>query len=215
MGFTTNNAFDYAEYQKNYQSNWWNIPFHVIEYVIFISSFLLSIHSCLMAHGLLLPHSHYQVIPSSFCEFLLIYIHISLLLPLLFFILPSFLSCFLAFLLSFSLPPIILILHFLRHYFFLFFRYSVLLVFHSPIHFLIWLILIAVTYAVRTPLGMGWGLQIGAELTEVLLILSSDSAVDAFKSRAQVLTIIPYWYLHFYLYLYSYFCLHSYLCHIV
>ena len=34
--------------------------------------------------------------------------------------------------------------------------------------------------------GMGWGLQIGAELTEVLLILSSDSAVDAFKSRAQV-----------------------------
>ena len=35
-------------------------------------------------------------------------------------------------------------------------------------------------------LGMGWGLQIGAELTEVLLILSSDSAVDAFKSRAQV-----------------------------
>lgn len=36
-------------------------------------------------------------------------------------------------------------------------------------------------------LGMGWGLQIGAELTEVLLILSSDSAVDAFKSRAQVM----------------------------
>ena len=34
---------------------------------------------------------------------------------------------------------------------------------------------------------MGWGLQIGAELTEVLLILSSDSAVDAFKSRAQVM----------------------------
>ena len=70
--------------------------------MIFISSFLLSIHSCLMAHGLLLPHSHYQVIPSSSCEFLLIYIHISLLLPLLFFILPSFLSCFLAF---FFPPP--------------------------------------------------------------------------------------------------------------
>jgi Las17-binding protein actin regulator len=37
---------------------------------------------------------------------------------------------------------------------------------------------------------MGWGLQIGAELTEVLLILSSDSAVDAFKSRAQVIDVL-------------------------
>ena len=37
---------------------------------------------------------------------------------------------------------------------------------------------------------MGWGLQIGAELTEVLLILSSDSAVDAFKSRAQVMHLL-------------------------
>jgi SH3 domain-containing YSC84-like protein 1 len=34
--------------------------------------------------------------------------------------------------------------------------------------------------------GVGWGLQIGAELTDVMLILSSDSAVNAFKSRAQV-----------------------------
>lgn len=34
--------------------------------------------------------------------------------------------------------------------------------------------------------GLGWGLQIGAELTDVMLILSSDSAVNAFKSRAQV-----------------------------
>eukprot|EP00596_Hydrurales_sp_CCMP1899_P002453 CAMPEP_0119051560 /NCGR_PEP_ID=MMETSP1177-20130426/73131_1 /TAXON_ID=2985 /ORGANISM="Ochromonas sp, Strain CCMP1899" /LENGTH=282 /DNA_ID=CAMNT_0007030801 /DNA_START=614 /DNA_END=1462 /DNA_ORIENTATION=+ len=34
--------------------------------------------------------------------------------------------------------------------------------------------------------GMGWGLQIGVEVTEVLLILSTDSAVDAFKSRAQI-----------------------------
>jgi lipid-binding SYLF domain-containing protein len=37
-----------------------------------------------------------------------------------------------------------------------------------------------------TVTGMGWGLQIGAEVTEVMLILSSDAAVDAFKSRAQV-----------------------------
>jgi len=34
--------------------------------------------------------------------------------------------------------------------------------------------------------GVGWGLQIGAELTDVMLILSTDSAVNAFKSRAQV-----------------------------
>jgi lipid-binding SYLF domain-containing protein len=34
--------------------------------------------------------------------------------------------------------------------------------------------------------GLGWGLQIGAELTDVMLILSTDSAVNAFKSRAQV-----------------------------
>jgi len=34
--------------------------------------------------------------------------------------------------------------------------------------------------------GLGWGLQIGAELTDVMLILSTDSAVNAFKSRAQL-----------------------------
>lgn len=34
--------------------------------------------------------------------------------------------------------------------------------------------------------GLGWGLQIGAEVTDVMLILSSDSAVETFKSRAQV-----------------------------
>jgi len=34
--------------------------------------------------------------------------------------------------------------------------------------------------------GLGWGLQIGGELTDVILILTSDSAVDTFKSRAQV-----------------------------
>ena len=33
--------------------------------------------------------------------------------------------------------------------------------------------------------GMGWGLQIGAELTDVLLILSTDLAVQTFKSRGQ------------------------------
>lgn len=59
-------------------------------------------------------------------------------------------------------------------------------------------------YAVRMySLGMGWGLQIGAELTEVLLILSSDSAVDAFKSRAQVLTTIRSFNLHIHLHLYD------------
>ncbi len=34
--------------------------------------------------------------------------------------------------------------------------------------------------------GLGWGLQIGAELTDVMLILSTDQAVNTFKSRAQV-----------------------------
>ena len=51
-------------------------------------------------------------------------------------------------------------------------------------------VLCCVVCGVCCALGMGWGLQIGAELTEVLLILSSDSAVDAFKSRAQVLITV-------------------------
>lgn len=34
--------------------------------------------------------------------------------------------------------------------------------------------------------GLGWGFQLGAELTDVMLILSTDSAVDTFKSRAQI-----------------------------
>jgi lipid-binding SYLF domain-containing protein len=34
--------------------------------------------------------------------------------------------------------------------------------------------------------GIGWGLQVGAELTDVMLILSSDAAVQAFKSKAQI-----------------------------
>lgn len=34
--------------------------------------------------------------------------------------------------------------------------------------------------------GLGWGLQVGAELTDVMLILSTDQAVKAFQSRAQV-----------------------------
>lgn len=34
--------------------------------------------------------------------------------------------------------------------------------------------------------GIGWGFQVGAELTDVMLILSSDSAVDTFKSRGQI-----------------------------
>lgn len=34
--------------------------------------------------------------------------------------------------------------------------------------------------------GMGWGLQLGMELTDVMLILSTESAVNTFKSRAQV-----------------------------
>lgn len=34
--------------------------------------------------------------------------------------------------------------------------------------------------------GVGWGLQVGAELTTVMLILSTESAVKAFKSSAQI-----------------------------
>lgn len=34
--------------------------------------------------------------------------------------------------------------------------------------------------------GMGWGFQIGSELTDVVLILTTDGAVDAFCSSAQV-----------------------------
>lgn len=34
--------------------------------------------------------------------------------------------------------------------------------------------------------GLGWGLQVGAELTDVMLILSTEQAVNTFKSRAQV-----------------------------
>jgi len=34
--------------------------------------------------------------------------------------------------------------------------------------------------------GLGWGLQMGAELTDVILVLTSDSAVETFKSRGQV-----------------------------
>lgn len=34
--------------------------------------------------------------------------------------------------------------------------------------------------------GLGWGMQMGGELTDVILILSSDSAVETFKSRGQV-----------------------------
>lgn len=34
--------------------------------------------------------------------------------------------------------------------------------------------------------GMGWGLQFGAEKTDVMLILSTDLAVETFKSRGQV-----------------------------
>ncbi len=34
--------------------------------------------------------------------------------------------------------------------------------------------------------GMGWGLQAGGELTDVLLVLSTDDAVETFKSRGQV-----------------------------
>lgn len=34
--------------------------------------------------------------------------------------------------------------------------------------------------------GMGWGLQIGGEKSDVMLILSTDAAVETFKSRGQV-----------------------------
>jgi len=34
--------------------------------------------------------------------------------------------------------------------------------------------------------GVGWGLQIGGELTDVLLVLASDGAVETFKSRGQM-----------------------------
>ena len=34
--------------------------------------------------------------------------------------------------------------------------------------------------------GLGWGIQIGAELTDVMLILSTEAAVNTFKSRAQI-----------------------------
>jgi lipid-binding SYLF domain-containing protein len=34
--------------------------------------------------------------------------------------------------------------------------------------------------------GMGWGLQLGAEVTSVMLILTNEGAVDTFKSRAQI-----------------------------
>jgi lipid-binding SYLF domain-containing protein len=37
-----------------------------------------------------------------------------------------------------------------------------------------------------TMTGVGWGFQLGAELTDVMLILASESAVQAFKSRAQI-----------------------------
>jgi lipid-binding SYLF domain-containing protein len=34
--------------------------------------------------------------------------------------------------------------------------------------------------------GVGWGLQIGAEVADVMLILTNPAAVETFKSRAQV-----------------------------
>jgi len=34
--------------------------------------------------------------------------------------------------------------------------------------------------------GLGWGLQFGGEVTEVMLILTTDTAVETFKSRGQV-----------------------------
>ncbi len=34
--------------------------------------------------------------------------------------------------------------------------------------------------------GLGWGLQVGTEVSDVMLVLSTDSAVEAFKSRGQM-----------------------------
>jgi hypothetical protein len=34
--------------------------------------------------------------------------------------------------------------------------------------------------------GVGWGFQLGAEVTDVMLLLTSDAAVDTFMSRGQV-----------------------------
>ena len=35
-------------------------------------------------------------------------------------------------------------------------------------------------------MGMGWGAQIGAEVTDFIILLNSNSAVDAFAGRKQV-----------------------------
>lgn len=34
--------------------------------------------------------------------------------------------------------------------------------------------------------GVGWGFQMGGELTDVLLVLTTDGAVKAFSSNAQI-----------------------------